>query len=63
MKREVVLHSMAAAAVDATTRTLRLLGGVLTVDGNRAFVEGSDFVFWAAVRQGYVKKLLGADDD
>jgi len=60
-KREVVLHSMDPAAIENTRSTLAFLGGSLTVEDGRAYVEGPEFTFWAAERQGYVARVIRDD--
>ena len=57
MKHEVELHSMEESGVAATRATLKMIGGELTVEDGKAYVEGPDFVFWAAERQGYVRRV------
>lgn len=55
---EVELHSRAQTAVEATRLTIEgLPGGKLLEECGRYFVPRG-FVAWAAVRQGYVRRVL-----
>jgi hypothetical protein len=57
---EVLLHQVHSEAVAATRYAIEHLPGgakLIERDG-RWFIDGPDFVVWAAERQGYVAKVI-----
>jgi len=55
----VELHSEEPSAFDATRSVVNQLGGTLyRAEDGSYWIDGSDYVIWAAERQGYVKSVL-----
>lgn len=67
LEYETELHSTHPDAVQATTNTIKALGGKLVERDGKYFLQGASrpahFIQWAAVQQGYVRGAKPVDSE